>query len=211
MTSQHRTSHRASRRRALTATSVGLAVAVLLGSAAPSNAESVVVADHAKDVWHVDQGEDGTIYGYRKVGGAVNVNIISTTVRHRDRSVLILTEYRSLTRRDGLYYLYQNVRTDVPREFGLSVQFGSSHPEGLIGIYDRDAGVVVDCENLSVKVDYAADTLRTTIPRGCLGMPETVSANGEAFGRNCCDDHKVDPFDRPGHGPVGWSPAVRAG
>lgn len=207
------TKHRPRWRGVLAARSAGLTFAMLLGAAAPSTADSVVIVDHVKDVWHVDQGEDGMIYGYRKVGGAVNVNITSTTVRHRDHSVMISTEYRTLKKHDGLYYLFGGVRTDAPRKFDFDVTWYDSYPTDVLlgGLYERGPGEDVECENFSFDLDYAADTLRIVIPRRCLGTPETVSVRTRAFGRACCDDHKIDQFDRPGHGPAGWSQVVHSG
>lgn len=188
---------------------VGLVLSVV--AAGPAFAESVVVTDHRRDVWHVDQTEDGSVLGYRKIGRAINVNIADVTLRHRPGTVLTRTRFLDLrVPREGLYYLNQRIRTGA-REYRLNLRFDPSLPAGYVGLYNHTDSEVVDCEGLDLVFDYRAETVTTIIPRECLDTPVTVRTNVHAWGRWGGDDHNYDVFDRPGHGKGGWTRALKAG
>jgi hypothetical protein len=154
----------------------GPLLAILLAaSTAPAQAERAVVRDKSGDVWLTSGHGD-----YAKAGTQVNTDLTRTRVAHHKRFVVITADYVKLKkgvsesiefdaalRTNGSRgYFLLNVEEDWLGEWTSYQLFGWARGQ-------------VDCDGLTGRTRFGADTLEVRIPRSCLGHPRWIRFQGK--------------------------------
>ena len=137
-------------------------------------------------------------------------DIRSSAVAHAPRRVLVAIGFGQLTQTTELTGHIFRLRTNRGKVRWVTVVAGPGHWAGRT-VMQKPSGRRVKCR-LGTSIDYAADRVRVSIPRRCLGGPRwvkvgigVVSAEGETF---YADDALTDGIIRAN--PV-YGPLVRRG
>jgi hypothetical protein len=180
-----------------------LLTAGLLAPAA-AQADSRTRSDRAGDVTSVPNHsdvEDRTAEPGRREG-----DLVSTTVRHRRHSVLVVARYRELSRgvRATSFFV---LRTDRHRTRQVAVFVSGDDPQGDAYFMSR-GGSTLPCPGVRHAVDYATDVARVLVPRACLGRPRWVRAK---VATETVTEAKVYEDHAQGRGQKAWrfGPRVR--
>jgi hypothetical protein len=152
--------------RSLATAAVALAAAagaVLAAPAPHASAQAVVITDPADDLRGVSQDFSGDIVKVRTTHGRHNVRV---AVRHDDRGLTDVT--------------LAWIDTD-PRNPGPEYQVGAyAETEGVsvkrVDDWQRQGGTAVRCPGAAASFGFDQDggAVLMTVPRSCLGRPDTV-------------------------------------
>jgi hypothetical protein len=159
-----------------------LPLLLALGTAGPAVAEQVTVRDQVHDVF---TPRDGSLFGYDRVGTAVNTDLRSTRVRFRGGVVTVRATFVDLRRggsnetdvtallrtRSGRFlvfaYVHDDLSLDVVSVFRLVGDHGYGGTQG-----------VLDCPGAHGSTSARADTVSFSVPADCLGGARSVRYQG---------------------------------
>jgi len=148
---------------------IALAAGVLasLALAAPASADTITHTDTAHDVVKFD-GSNQTDAPTVKEGDVRRV-----TVAHTSGRVVVRLKYAELSRVNR-WLAVAEVRTSSGKAFEVDLTASSGIGwQGKLTV-SHAAGGTVACAGADRKVDYALNTVRFSVPRGCLGDPRWV-------------------------------------
>lgn len=99
-------------------------------------------------------------------------DVLRVVGTHAPRKVKVFATYADLTAANGRLHILRVVTNEgVRRRVELGTEDGRVVTKGL---YADRTGRKVACAGLGHKVDYAANTVSLSIPRGCLSKPRWV-------------------------------------
>jgi hypothetical protein len=135
-------------------------------------------ADGTGDVWSVN--DDGTYSAVED--GRVNVDVVGSTVRHRDRRVRATVRYDDLVRNTDTATAVVRLRTSGGRTYLLQLSTGPGNRSGTVvfGRFTDDGFEDVDCGSIRERVRFGKDRMVVSLGRACLGRPRWVRYGGEA-------------------------------
>jgi hypothetical protein len=148
---------------------IALAAGVLASMvlAAPASADTVTHTDALHDVVKFD-GDNQTNAPTVKEGDVRRV-----TVAHTSGRVVVRLKYAELSRVNS-WGAIALVRTSAGKQFELDLEAASGIGwQGKLTV-SHATGSTIACPGADRKVDYALDTVRFSVPRGCLGDPRWV-------------------------------------
>lgn len=189
------------------------ATALLLPSAAA--AATISIDDAAGDTWQMTQDEQTGAETYHPAGTQLNVDLTRTVVKHTSGKLVLKATYETLRGAQNRYYFAARVRTDegLKREVGVET-FTRQGWRGA-SFMTKASGREVRCSGMTHDVDYAADTVRLTVPRACLGKPRWVQVAVGAFavaeGSADFTLYVDNGHDESADDPLTWSAKVRRG
>lgn len=183
--------------------------AVMLPVAA--SAASLSIDDATRDTYLTKYDETTDTSTYEPAGSQVNVDLDGVVVRHTADKVVATASYADLKRTDNRFMYLLRLRTDEGVRRDVTVETLFSGWRGTV-TFGKPNGDNVRCSGLDHAVDYAANTVRVSVPRGCLSKPRYVEAFTMAAGFSDAGNQYVD------HGhmtamreQVVWSARVRKG
>lgn len=183
--------------------------AVLMPVAA--SAASLSIDDGTGDTYLTKYDETADTATYEPAGSQVNVDLDAVVVRHTARTVVATASYADLRRTDNRFMYLLRLRTNEGLRRDVTVETLFSGWRGTV-MFGKPNGDDVRCRGIEHAVDYAANTVRVTVPRACLGRPRYVEAFTMAAGFSDAGDQYVD------HGHMAamrervvWSARVRQG
>ncbi len=170
----------------------------------PAQADSRTRNDPAGDVTSVPNHsdvEDRTLEPARREG-----DLVSTTVRHRKRTVLMVGRYRELTQVAGQVHFFV-IRTNEHRTRRVGLFVDADDWQGTCLLHERRR-VSLSCPGVQRSIDYQANVIRVVVPRRCLSRPRWVRVRIETETQ---DATKVYDDAAPGRGTGPWTfgPRVR--
>jgi hypothetical protein len=196
--------------RLLRAALVGTVVALVV-PAGTASAATLSIGDATDDTFlgQYDEASDTTTYA--PAGSQRNVDLEKVVVKHTARSVVAKASYTDLARSGHQFMYALRLRTNegVKRDVNVDTLF--SGWKGNVTL-SKPNGNEVRCRGLSHAIDYAADTVRVTVPRRCLSAPRWVQAFTAAIGFSETGDfyidhgHRADMVEK-----VTWSARIRRG
>lgn len=136
--------------------------------AAPAVAAELTVEDAVGDMWKVDNFSDDFV----PAPNARNGDFIRTKFNHTATRVIMKSEFVELRapRRDQLLDFEARMRDENGKKHIISVVQGDGFSDAQLSTY---RGSSVRC-NVSYKVDYDANMVRTSFPRRCIDNPESL-------------------------------------
>jgi hypothetical protein len=158
------------------ARSGAVALTTFLAVMAPTaaQAKSYVHADTSGDVVQLDQNPSSN--SSTKVPAHADGDIVRSAVVHGKRRVTMAISYRDLvapsTSSDVAVHLFR-IGTSKHRIRSVFVVASSTRPRGAVGVEKAD-GKAVTCRGVRWDIDYSTKTVRTSVPRRCLGNPRWV-------------------------------------
>lgn len=160
-----------------------LAAAAVVGSVALVAAPASAAGDYQ---WIRDNVGDG----------AGRDGLTHVRVSSQDRAFIVRTTHQDLRRRSsgGMTVRIDTNRRRQGAEFRLTTGLGRGTDYVLL----NRRGNPVDCRAYRVNVDWAADTVRARIGKGCLRTPAAVRVHVVAHGTNGTVDHA------PNRGWMNW-------
>lgn len=170
--------------------SVVLGVTVAAAVLAPTAAE-------AKSYRHVDATGDmfsttSSTKTFTPAPDRIVGDIVSTTIRHKSRNVVIQVQYRDLVANSEIDAHYFVIRTSKMRR-DVSLVSAGSFPAGRVQMTKAN-GTKVSC-HVGRRIDYSLNTATVVVPRSCLGRPRWVKvgmAAAELTGLGSTDPQYVD-------------------
>ncbi len=137
-------------------------------SATAQPVSRVVLDDPAGDVWAIGEGENAE---WVSAGDVPNADVVRAVVRHGRHNVVVRMTFTNLRRVEPQHYTAMII---TPRQ--LRAVFVSAGPRRWGGRHQLVNGNFgnVKCPRLSHRIDYNAEQVTMTIPRGCLGRPSWV-------------------------------------
>ncbi|HYU83746.1 MAG TPA: hypothetical protein VEK80_02985 [Kribbellaceae bacterium] len=145
----------------------GVLTAVALATAAPASADTVRHRDAAHDVVKFDGDRETT------VPAVTEGDVRRVTVAHTSGRLVVKLKYAELSRTNR-WVAVAVVRTSAGKEFEVALVATSRIGwKGKLTV-SRAGGSVVACPGADRRVDYAVNTVRFSVPRGCLGDPRWV-------------------------------------
>jgi hypothetical protein len=171
-------------------------------AASPAQAARLHIPDGTGDVWSPD-GPD-----WSREGSVVNADVDRSHVRYRAGSVVIRVHYADLKKHTSdevavdAYLL-----TDAPHRF--HVLFAGYTHFNWINLTKGAAEKQVECPALMGHMDYRANRLRISIPRGCIGSPRWIRYKAKAWAYSERDGLYVDDTASAGPEPKTWSSTIR--
>jgi hypothetical protein len=145
-----------------------VALASLPGASAAEAVTTLRVSDPRGDMVRVEEG--GT--NPRPAPGATLADVVRTTFRHTDHRIIVRVKFADLTRTGKRLNLWVDVRDETGRTVVLGVEATrrdrTGHP-----ILMTNRGRDIPCE-VHHRIRYGRDVIRASVPRRCLGAPESV-------------------------------------
>lgn len=144
-------------------------------------------------------------------------DVTSTTFSHQPRRVVATMRYRELTRRvDMLHGFAFRTNKKVLRE--VTVTASAKTPRGRHRIENRKTRKV-RCRGLQHRIDYAANTVRVSVPRACLERPSWIQGGAASIRVDASrldSAEIIDLFGDDAHSPkmrdnVAFGPRLRRG
>ena len=174
------------------ATVLAVTTSVLVAGS-PAYAASRTFADPAGDVVSLGPADDETLAEPapdRREG-----DVLSLRVVHAPKQVRAVMRFDELTRPTG--------RQQTVHVFSIRTSKGAREDVSLLVDRRHRQGVVVErpCRATTTRIDYAADTVRITVPRRCLGKPAwvrmgagggTITRAGTLFADDALVDGAID-------------------
>ena len=189
------------------------ALAVVLLPAGSATAAGTIIDDAVGDTWKANYDDATETESFEPGGSQVNVDLDKTVVKHKRGAVVVKAKYAELKRNDKILFLGLKLRTNegVKRDAGVHT-LGRAKGEAYLA--DPRSMDDVRCRGLAHEIDYAANTVTLTVPRGCLSKPSWVQVSVGAFGIE--DNETGDVYVDNGHNatsnePKTWSEKVRRG
>ncbi len=141
------------------------AALVLALPTVPAAAEQVTVRDARGDVVRVEEGGGNPVSApAARVG-----DVVRTTFRHDATRVVVRTRFVALTRSGRRLTVWVDVQDRPGRVWYVGVQAGPRDRGGKTILMDAK-GRDLSC-TAEHRIDYARDTVRVSVPRGCFGDP----------------------------------------
>ena len=155
-------------RPALRVAAAAVAVALVLLSASAASAARLSVADARGDMIKVEEGGSNP----RPAPGATIGDAVRTTVRHTDRRVVVRVRFADLAPTGKRLNLWVDLRDESGHTTTLGVEATRADRDGhpiLMTSRGRDIACTV-----VHRIGYRRDVIRASVPRRCLGNPESV-------------------------------------
>lgn len=190
-----------------------LLAAALTATLLPGAASAATLAtpDAVGDVWRSTYDQDTGEETVEPAGTQLNVDLERTVLRHTATRLVLVGSYAQLERSTNRFFLFSEVRTNegIRRDLGVDTTMRWGGTAFLMGPRGE-----VRCPGLRHDIDYAADTVTVSVPRGCLSDPRWVQGRigGFAFPEKgdgseaYLDSASDDTADEPT-----WTPRVRRG
>ena len=194
--------------RSSTATLIGGAMlAAVLAPAGTAYAATVDVTDATSDVWENSQSNET----YVASGEVDNLDVTSLEVRHLTNRIVVTAAYVEL-KRDGVPPApISRLRFDDGPTVTIQVDtFNRWSGESVL--YTKQGPV--DCARFDHAIDYTANTVELSVPRGCVGGPRWVEVNyiSQGFVKDGNEYRGYrDNALTTGFGTGGWTERVRRG
>lgn len=162
--------------RIATATTAVVAAAALAATTAPAHADSHVSRDARGDVVQLAAADDESLA--EPAPGRKEGDVLRMRVTHGERAVHATIRYHRLSkpRGDDLGLHLLSLKTSKGRLADAVVVTDRRNPQGDVIWAWGDAPRT--CPGLRTHIDYAADRVRLTVPRSCLGEPRWVRGGG---------------------------------
>jgi hypothetical protein len=157
-----------SARPALRVAAAALAVALAPMSAPSASAARLTVADARGDMVKVDEGGGNP----RPAPGATIGDAVRTTFRHTDHRVVVRVRFAELARTGKRLNLWVELRDETRHTTTLGVEATRADRDGH-PILMTNRGRDIDCA-VAHRINYRRDVIRASVPRRCLGRPESV-------------------------------------
>ena len=137
-------------------------------SAAAEPASRIVLDDPTGDVWAIGEGENAE---WVSAGDVPTADVVRAVVRHGRHNVVVRMTFTNLRRVEPQHYSAMII---TPRQ--LRAVFVSAGPRQWGGRHQLVNGNFgnVKCPRLNHRIDYDAEQVTMSIPRGCLGRPTWV-------------------------------------
>jgi hypothetical protein len=148
----------------LLAHTVALAVAVV-ATVAPAAAEQVTEHDGRGDMVRVDEGGSNP----QPAPGAEVGDVVRTSFRHGEGRVVVRVRLAALEQTGRRFTVWVDVQDRPGHTWFVGVQATRRDRSGRTIVMDG-RGRDVPCAP-SHRIDYAADTVQVSVPRGCLDDP----------------------------------------
>lgn len=148
----------------LFAHTVALALAGVM-TAVPAAAQQVTEHDGRGDMIRVDEGGSNP----QPAPGADVGDVVRTSFRHGAGRVVVRVHLAALERTGRRLTVWVDVQDRPGHTWFVGVQATRRDRSGRTIVIDG-RGRDVPCTP-SHRIDYAADTVRVSVPRGCLGSP----------------------------------------
>lgn len=199
-------------RAAMLATTVAAAV---IAPAAAASAASTTVSDPQGDVWESTYDADTQTETFTKADSVTNVDLVSSTVSHGARRVNVKMQYTDLKKTGATYYSIVYLRFDNGPQrvaaIDTSAGWGGKH---VLFKNGKNSNGPVACSGFTHAIDYQANTVTMSIPRGCLGTPRWIESSVLASGS--LDDgttthYYLDNGATAGHAYLKWGKRLRRG
>jgi hypothetical protein len=145
-----------------------VAVALVPLSASAASAERLTVADAHGDMIKVEEGGGNP----RPAPGATIGDALRTTFRHTDRWVVVRVAFADLAATGKRLNLWVDLRDETGHTSILGVEATRADRDGhpiLMTNRGRDIACAV-----THRISYRRDVIRASVPRRCLGNPESV-------------------------------------
>lgn len=174
-----------------------------LATAAPASAQEFVRTDERGDLSRV--GEDSDVFV--PVPGRGYPDITRVRFAHRDRTVVVRATFVELNPTGKFLFGGIDVRTPRSRKF-FTVMATEGSREGFL-FKDNEHPCRV-----GIRISYADELMRVSIPRSCLGDPRWVRVRFGASVLQHDGDEIIDNAGAPrfdSRAPFPWSPRLRRG
>ena len=189
-------------RATISLTVAGVAAALILGANVPASAQEFVQGDLRGDLSKV--GEDSDVFV--PLPGRRYADVTRVRYAHRSGHVVVRAAFVEL---NPTAALFGGIDTRTPRgKRFFTVMATRGNREGFL-FKDNERPCRV-----GIRIDYAADLMRTRIPRSCLGDPAWVRVRFGASVLQPDGDEIIDNAGAPrfdNRSPWPWSPRLRRG
>jgi hypothetical protein len=157
-----------SARPALRVVVAGVVVALVPLSASSASASRLTMTDARGDMIKVEEGGGDP----RPAPGAAIGDAVRTTFRHTDRRVVVRVRFAELAPTGKRLNLWVDLRDETGHTTILGVEATRADRDGH-PILMTDRGRDIECA-VAHRISYRRDVIRASVPRRCLGDPESV-------------------------------------
>lgn len=143
-----------------------------------AQAQELTLSDGTRDVWVSSTDSPG----FTHVDSSKHADIRWVQVRHGATGVVLTAKLVELTKQGAevAFFVQFRTNTGLRRDARLSGRLGDR--SGSVTFTSR-TGQPLKC-TIAHKIDYAANTMMVSVPRGCLNSPRYVEFRSETSWMN---------------------------